>query len=43
MNNKKMASILGVLPNAMRNTKSRLKKKYAIESDEALIDAVKNC
>jgi DNA-binding CsgD family transcriptional regulator len=43
MNNKEMASILGVSPDAMRNTKSRLKKKYAIESDEALMGEVKNC
>jgi tetratricopeptide (TPR) repeat protein len=43
MNNKEMAAILGVSPDAMRNTKSRFKKKFAIESDESLMDVVMNC
>jgi tetratricopeptide (TPR) repeat protein/DNA-binding CsgD family transcriptional regulator len=36
LNNKDMAAILGISADAIRNTKLRLKRKYAISSDEEL-------
>lgn len=37
LNNKEMADVLGVSPDAMRNTKSRLKKKYGADVFERLM------
>jgi DNA-binding CsgD family transcriptional regulator len=41
LNNKDMAAILGISADAIRNTKLRLKRKYDINSDEALDELLK--